>query len=405
MHARKPIIAFWFRYGPAEHTELFHALPEIVEALARHAEVHYYGFFSQREVPPAIRANAVVHRLPFRVDRTSNRNKLLTLVFWYLCLPWIGLACRCRRVRAVCIDETLPLEPVIARLFYGRNIAFTVADFFPEMYCGSSPLLTPLVRLIRTIDLASWQRLPVIYTRARSTRAYLERHSVPPQVVHPVYDPCDFAIYHPVDRQEARRCFGYKDEHLVLVHHGILHPNKGNDRILRALAEVRTALPQLRYLLVGDGAEMTPLKRLADELGIADIVQFTGWLPSMTRVNQALNAGDIGLVMRIGQQSDNFHMTGALVHNMACGLPILAARLEGVSEVVQENDAGCLFDPDNREEFKAKLRLLAADAGGRARMGKRSLELAHDLFDIEKVVTGTTVPLLRLAGIGVKERG
>ena len=95
----------------------------------------------------------------------------------------------------------------------------------------------------------------------------------------------------------ARKRFGYDASHLVLMHHGILHPNKGNDRILRSLAKLRPALPQLRYLLVGDGAEMANLRALAKELAIEDIVQFTGWLPKLSDVNEAINAGDIGLVM------------------------------------------------------------------------------------------------------------
>jgi glycosyltransferase involved in cell wall biosynthesis len=399
MQHSKPAIAFWFRYGPAEHTELFHALPEVIEALAAHAEIHYYGFTSRRDIPPSILSHATVHRLPFVVDRTSTRNKLITLILWYLCLPWIGVASRWHRVKAVCIDETLPLEVLIARVCFGRNVAFTVADFFPEMYCGNSRLLRPLVNAIRAIDLASWRHLPLIFTRAKSTSAYLGRHAVPTEVVHPVYDPCDFTVFHPVDRQQARTRMGYTNEHLVLVHHGILHPNKGNDRILRAIARIKTEFPQLRYLLIGNGSEMASLKALAAELGIVDRVQFTGWLPSMTHVNQALNAGDIGLVMRAGQQSDNFHMTGALVHNMACGLPILAARLEGVSEVIQENDAGLLFHPDSPEEFDAKLLLMARDAPMRVRMGGRALQLAHALFDMRKVVDATARPLLKLAGI------
>ena len=399
MQHAKPVVAFWYRYGPAEHTELFHALPDVVEALAQHCEVHCYGFTSHREMPPALVRHAVIHRLPFVVDRTSNRNKIITLLLWYLCLPWVALACRWRGVSAVCIDETLPLEALIARVFYGRNVAFTVADFFPEMYCGDSFWLLPLVRAIRAIDLASWRHIPVIYTRAKSTGAYLTRHGIPAAAVRPVYDPCDFAVFHPDNRQKARQQFGYGENDIVLVHHGILHPNKGNDRILRALASVRQELPHLRYLLVGDGSEMASLKALAASLGIEDRVQFTGWLPSISHVNQALNAGDIGMVMRIGQQSDNFHMTGALVHNMACGLPILAARLEGVSEVIRENEAGLLFDPDNQEELVAKLRRLTLDAALRAKLGERSLALARELFAMSKVVEATTQPLFELARV------
>ena len=399
MTTQRPKIALWFRYGPAEHAELFHAMPQIVEQLAQHCDVHYFGLRSRKTVPQKITDHATLHFLPFTVDRTRGADKALKTVLWVLCIPWIGLWCRAAGVKAIYIDETVPLTALLARIFFGRNVAFSVVDFFPEIYFGRSALLRPLVRAVRASELAAWRRLPLIFTRAKSTRTYLGDHGVPTDRVHPVYDPCDFAVYRPVDRVRARKRYGFRPEDVVLVHHGILHPNKGNDRILHAMAGLAETLPQLRYLLVGDGPEMGRLKDLAAQLGLRDRVTFTGWLPNMADVNEALNSGDIGLVMRIGQQSDDFHMTGALVHNMAAGLPILAARLGGVSEVVHEEDAGLLFDPSDMEAFKIKLLKLANDPALRTRLGQRALALARELFAMDKVTQATVVPLLQLAGV------
>jgi len=392
----KPKIAFWFRYGPAEHAELFHAIPQIVAELSQHAEVHYFGLRSAKPIPALLSQSATIHLLPFTVNRGNNRDKQIKTLLWLICLPWIGLQCRFMRIQAVYIDETLPLAALIARIFFGRQVAITVADFFPEIYWGQSRLLRPAVHLIRALDFAAWRRLPLIFTRAKATRTFLAKNGVLPERVVPVYDPCDFSIYHPEECAPARAKFGYDQTHIVLVHHGILHPNKGNDQVLRVLAATRTLCPALRYLLVGDGPERARLEALASELGVSDLVQFTGWLPSMADVNTALNAGDIGLVMRTGMQEDDFHMTGALVHNMACGLPILAARLGGVSEVIKEEDAGLLFDPSNAIEFGAKLLRLATDPELRRRMGHRALELAHENFDMDKVVQATTKALLTI---------
>ncbi len=391
----KPGIAFWFRYGPAEHTELFHALPEIIEGLAKTCDVHYFGLDSGKPVPPRIAQSAVVHLLPLRVDRTRQRDKFLKTALWVLCLPWVGRKCRRLGIRAVYIDETIPLTAFLARLFFGKQVAITVADIFVDIYSERHPLARPLARVIRAADMASWRKLPLVFTRARSTSDYLVRQGFAPGRVKPVYDPCDFAIYHPADRG-ARARFGFKDSDVVLAHHGILHPNKGNDRILRALALARDRLPDVRYLLVGDGPDMPRLRRLAGELGIEDRVVFTGWLQTLPEVNAALNAGDIGLVMRIGQESDHFHLTGALVHSMACGLPILAARLGGVSEVVAEGRNGLLFDPNNIDEFTQKLSTLAGDAELRRRLGRAAHADALDLFDIRRVAEQTVEPLLEL---------
>jgi glycosyltransferase involved in cell wall biosynthesis len=395
--SRKPRIAFWFRYGPAEHTELFHALPHLLEALAKEAEVHYFGLRSPHPTPEAIARCAHVHTLPFTVERRNQQDKLLKTILWVLCLPWVGLRCRLMGIDAVYIDETVPLTAGLARLFFGRRVAITVADFFTDIYLNNGWWKRWMARWVRAADFAAWRTLPMIFTRAQNTRDFLASHGIDPRRVHPIYDPCDARLYHPMDRISARAHFGYTDEQVVLVHHGILHPNKGNDRILRSLARVRQSLPKIRFLLVGNGSEFDRLKALTTELQLNDIVTLTGWLPKPEDVNLALNAGDIGLVMRIGQQSDDFHMTGALVHSMAVGLPILAAQLAGVAEVVKDGEHGYLFPPDQMEQFEQRLIELAHNPDLRQRMGQAALLQARACFDMDTVVQRTVKALLELA--------
>lgn len=392
----RPRIAFWFRYGAAEHTELYHALPKLIEALSPQAEVHYFGFEGRRPTPESITQHATVHRPPFRVDRTKSRDKIFKYVLWLLCLPWISLRCRALGIKAVYIDETVPLAAPIARLFFGKNVAITIADFFTDIYLSRGFFSRTLGSAIRALDWAAWRKLPLIITRAKNTREFLATKGINPARVRPIYDPCNTKLYHPTDRSAAKAHFGYIKNEVVLVHHGILHPNKGNDRILRALADVRREVPNIRYLLVGNGPEFDRLQELTNELALGDIVKMTGWLPKPEDVNTALNAGDIGLVMRIGHASDDFHMTGALVHNMAAGLPILGAKLGGVSEVVENGIQGYLFPPDDMTLFGKQLIELAGDPALRERMGKAALEQAQRSFAMDTVVNQTADALMEL---------
>lgn len=392
----RPRIAFWFRYGPAEHAELYHALPQLVQVLSAHAEVHYFGFRGRMPVPDSITRHAVVHHLPFTVDRSNERDKIFKTLLWLMCIPWVGLWSRWLGIRAVYMDETIPLTAVLARVFFGRRVALTVADFFTDIYLAGSVPARLLARLIRWIDMATWRHLPMIVTRAKTTRSYLEKQGFDPARVWPIYDPVDNRLYHPGHRAASRSRFGYRDDEVVLVHHGILHPNKGNDRIVRALAAAKARLPQVRFLLVGEGPECGRLRALVEELGVSDMVHMTGWLPKPEDVNVALNAGDIGLVMRVGHESDDFHMTGALVHNMAAGLPILAARLGGVSEVVEDGVQGRLFPPDDMSAFTDCLAEMVANPDERVRMGRAALEQSRRNFDLESVVQQTVTALKTL---------
>lgn len=397
MSEQKPAIALWFRYGPAEHSELFHAMPYLVEALAQNCEVHYYGMKSGRTVPARIGEHAQLHWLPFTVNRRSTRDKIIKLVLWYLALPFIGLACRLRGMQAVYIDDYVPLSSWIARIFYGPRVAYMVADFHHEDYAEKVPILKPLAALVSCLDLACWKRLPLIFTHVKSTRRYLVNKGVPPDHVVPVYDPCDFNLYHPVDRDQARKQFGYEDHEVVLVHHGILHPSKGLDVVIRWLAPHFKQQSQLRLLLVGSGPEEENLKKLCRELGLTAAVQFTGWLDEPSDVNVGLNAGDIGLVVRRGSASDHFHVTGSLVHSMAVGLPVLATDLEGIAEIITDGENGSLFDAEDREAFDRKLLELVNEPERRQRYGERVARQARELFDMESIVAGFNGPLTQLA--------
>ncbi len=392
----KPQIAFWFRYGPAAHAELLHCLPDIIEGLARDCTVHYYCPKSSQPIPERIRANARFHILPFSVSRASTADKIFKTLLWLSLMPLLGIHCRLKKIDAVYIDETLPLSAGLARLFFGRKVAVTITDFFLNIYAKKAPWLAPFCRAIDALDMAVWRKLPLIITRARSTKTYLAGCGVPEERIVAIYDPCDTNLYHPDDKAACRQKFNYTADEIVLVHHGILHPNKGNDRVIDALPALLEKCPRLRFLLVGDGPEMPRLRRMVNEKKLDHIVTFTGWLPKPSDVNRALNAGDIGLVMRTGLDTDHYAMTGALIHGMACALPMLAVRLRSIEEVIQDGQNGFLFDPANMEEFKTKLLKLANDPNLRHEFGNKVLSVVHEQFDMQKVTRQTIDALRRL---------
>lgn len=392
----RPQIAFWFRYGPAEHAELFHCIPDVIEGLARDCTVHYYGLKSSKPVPERIKKTARLHILPLAVNRTNTADKTIKTFIWLLLMPLMGILCRLKKIDAVYIDETIPLSAGLARIFFGPKVAVTVADFFLNVYGGKVSLLRPFLRAINALDMITWRKLPLIFTRAQSARNYLTDAGIPAERIFPVYDPCDTTIYHPMDKAACRQKFGFSEGEIVLVHHGILHPNKGNDRIIEALPSLLEECPNLRFLLIGDGPEMPSLRRLVKVKKLDNIVTFTGWLQKPDEVNCALNSGDIGLVMRTGLDTDHFSITGALVHSMACALPVLAVRLRGIKEIIQDGKNGFLFDPENMQEFKTKLIMLANNSALRREFGNKVLSVVREEFDMQKVARQTIEPLRQL---------
>lgn len=390
-------IAIWHRYGPADHVQCGgHCIPAVVTELSKHAEVHYFGMKTNNPVPEQIARHAVIHTLPFYFRRSSMRSKVIKTLLWYSAMPWMGLYCRIHKFNAIFIDETIPLTAPIVRFFFGPNLAMTIMDFFLDIYFEKARILKPLCSLLKKIDVTAWRKLPVIYTKVDYTREYLAELGVDKSCIHTVYNPCDTNIFFPSDKKAMRKHFGFTENDVVLVHHGILHPNKGNDRIISAVAELREKFPQLRFLLIGDGAEMQNLKALIAKLNLQDIVIMPGWLPTEADLNKALGSADIGLVMRIGQFTDNFHLTETLSHEMACGLPIIAANLKGIAEVIKDGENGYLFDPKEMTEFKNKLSKLIISPDQRNQFGKQSIKLCKEYCSLERATQLTLNPLLKL---------
>lgn len=391
-------IAFWFRYGVAEHAELFPALPRILNQLAERMDVDYYGPRSRKPLPvldPRVR----LHGLPWTVNRRSAFDKLLKTGLWLLALPWIARACRRGGVSAVYMDETLPGSASLALRWFGPRVAITVADLFLENYLGGSALFRPLVRAVERADLNAWRRLPLIFTRSEAARAWLAGQGCDPRRIVSVHDPCDLSVYAPGPRESARVGLAVPPDAIVLHFHGILHPNKGLDIVLDGFARAARENGRLLFMIMGDGPARRALERRAAALGVADRVRFAGYVEPAD-IARLLPAADIGLVSRRGGAGDHLVITSVLGHYLAAGIPVLAARLAGVSEVIHDGVEGRMYDPASADDFARQLRALADDAGGRERMGREGPRTARRVYDVDKATQRTVEALLQWAGGG-----
>lgn len=378
-----------------------HAIPGIVENLSPDAEIHFFGPKTTEPSNTGLRSKLVMHELPYLFNRANPTDKVNKTLLWYFWLPIIGLRCRLKRVGLIWNDETVPFTAPILRLFFGKKIAITVMDFFVRIYTEKHPRMRWLCNLVERIDFAAWRKLPLIFTKVLYTQDFLAAKGVPREAMHLYRNPVDHTKFHPVDeatRKSTREKYGFNDDDIVLSHHGILHPNKGNDWILERLAEFKDTLPNLKFLLVGNGPEMNHLKQRAAELDITNRVVFTGWLPAEQDLSNALASADIGLVMRIGQETDHFHMTDTLAHEMACGKPILSVNLKGITEVICDGETGLLFDPSDPSMFRERLNVLATSLDARNRFSRESLRCSKEISNIRTISRSATLPLMDLLG-------
>jgi glycosyltransferase involved in cell wall biosynthesis len=121
---------------------------------------------------------------------------------------------------------------------------------------------------------------------------------------------------------------------------------KGVDEVLELLPDLIREVPDLAYLVVGEGTDRSRLQIKAANLGIDGHVVFTGAIAESEKADHY-------------RLADAFVMPGrgegfgiVYLEALACGVPVLASKLDGSREAVRDGMLGILVDPDDRMELK-----------------------------------------------------
>ena len=180
-------------------------------------------------------------------------------------------------------------------------------------------------------------------------------------VVHPGVD---LATFRPLDRSAVRRELGLPEDALVLMFAGRIQPLKAPDVLLRAVAVLLERAPHLRSRVVvpvvggpsGTGLERpTALAGLADHLGIGDVVRF---VPPVAQPELAKWYSAATLVA-VPSYNESFGLVA--VEAQACGTPVLAAAVGGLTTVVREGVSGLLIDDHEPGSWADALRRVVDD--------------------------------------------
>ncbi|MEO9324271.1 D-inositol-3-phosphate glycosyltransferase [Nocardioides sp. C4-1] len=198
------------------------------------------------------------------------------------------------------------------------------------------------------------------------------------EVVHPGVD---LDVFRPTDLAHARAGLGLPADAAVLLFAGRIQPLKAPDVLLRAVAELLARDPGLRRRLVvpivggpsGSGLDRpTALAALATELGIDDVVRF---VPPVTQAELGRWYAAATLVA-VPSYNESFGLVA--VEAQACGTPVVAAAVGGLTTVVRDGFSGLLVDGHDPAAWAAALGRVVGDPELRARLAAGALEHACD---------------------------
>ena len=234
-------------------------------------------------------------------------------------------------------------------------------------------------RGVTRLFLATERRLAMVTTRILTVSAGLRDELLrlgigrPDTVeVMPLGLELDGFLRSDLRRGEFRRRLGISPEVPLVGIIARLVPIKDHTTFLEAASDLHRSRPDVRFLIVGDGELRPQLEQRAVAFGLNHCVDFLGWQRELEPIY-----ADLNLVVL---SSLNEGTPVSLIEAMAAGLPVVATRVGGVSDLVEHGKTGLLVPPKNPVALSEAMKALLGDPDRGRQMGRLARETVYPKY-------------------------
>jgi glycosyltransferase involved in cell wall biosynthesis len=164
---------------------------------------------------------------------------------------------------------------------------------------------------------------------------------------------------------------------LRIVCVGRLSPEKGYFGLLEALGHLATRGIAFNLLVIGDGPSAGQILSSARQLGLDERIEFAGFLPEEETLRRIAGA-DIFVLPSLMEG-----LPVVLIEALALGKPVLASRVAGIPELLEEGQSGLMFTPSDWSDLAEKLERLLTDESLRRHLGGEGRKVVQAKFRIQ----------------------
>jgi glycosyltransferase involved in cell wall biosynthesis len=177
-----------------------------------------------------------------------------------------------------------------------------------------------------------------------------------------------------------RQSLGIQPGDIVVAKVARLFELKGHDDLISAAPGAVALRPNLKFLLVGDGAWRGRLEERVRRLGLARHFIFTGLVPP-SEIPRYLGLADF--VVHLSRREG---LPRVLPQALAAGRPVLAYDCDGANEICRDNETGFLISPGDLTALGARLLQLADDPALREKLGRNGRQFVTENFSVETML-------------------
>lgn len=157
----------------------------------------------------------------------------------------------------------------------------------------------------------------------------------------------------------------------TILYLGRIKKYKSVQHLIAAFKIVKEKLPDARLMIVGDGDYLGKLKSQARSLGLADDIEFPGYVPSAEKVERMRKSH----VATLPSLKEGWGLTNIEANSV--GTAVVAANSPGLRDSVRDGQTGFLYEYGNIEQFAEKLLMILTDDALRHRLEQGGLEWAE----------------------------
>lgn len=190
------------------------------------------------------------------------------------------------------------------------------------------------------------------------------------QKIQAVYSRDIFVIPNGIDLEKYSRIpkNSKKVNGITILFVGRLHPVKGVQYLIEAMAIIHQEMPGVKLIIVGEGIEREKLEGLTKQLDLKGCIQFVGRVPQ-EKIPLFMQQADIFVLPSLAEGFPN-----VLLEAMACGLPIVATRVGGIPEIIEDGRNGFLVNPKKPDEIADKLLFISRNKSITWKISKNNKE-------------------------------
>ena len=262
---------------------------------------------------------------------------------------------RCFKENSSVVISFLAIYNIFASFaLAGTDVPLLVAD-------RNDPRCVPTNKLLRYLRNGCYRFADGVIVQTQRNKQYFSNKIQNKSVV--IYNPINLGAYYACARTAT------KENTIASV--GRLMPQKNQQMLIRAFAELHPEFPEYKLVIYGEGPARAELELLIDQLGMAEYVFLPG---SEKNVFEKIAPAKLFVL-----SSDYEGMPNALAEAMCLGLPCISTAISGATDMIQSGENGVLVEPNNASELKQAMRKVLTDDMFAEKISAEALKLYEKL--------------------------